>query len=110
MSRAVDVTADLTVTVEGQPISVEAYTDTILVDLPSVRAGIAILRTEAGRLRRIDRTLREFDLTLVVLVDGTAVARVGARADPQVERLGPVELVGGGLLRAAVAAPIRFFN
>lgn len=110
MSRPVDVTADLTVTVEGQSIAVESYTDTILVDLPSVRVGVAILRTEAGRLRPLDRTLREFDLTLAVLVDGTPVARIGTDADPQVGRLAPVEFVGGGLLRAAVAAPVRFFN
>ena len=110
MSRAVDVTADLTLTVESQPIAVESYTDTILVDLPSVRVGLALLRTEVARPRWIDRTLREFDLTLVVQVDGTPVARIGADADPQLERLAPVELVGRGALRAAVAAPVRFFN
>lgn len=110
MSRPVDVTADLTVTVESQPIAVESYTDTILVDLPSVRVGVAILRTEAGRLRPLDRTLREFDLTLAVLVDGTPVARIGTNADPQVERFAPVEFVAPGLLRAAVAAPLRFLS
>ncbi|MFD1512032.1 hypothetical protein [Halomarina rubra] len=105
----IDVEADLTLTIDGQPIAIESYTDTVLVDFPSVRALVAVARTERGRLPSLERLLSEADLTVVVLVDGTAVGTLGARARPQSRRL-PVEVDAGGTLRAAVAAPLRFFN
>lgn len=106
----VDIAADLTLTIDSQPINIESYTDTILVDLPSVRVGVALLRTEGTRLPRLDRVLRDMDVTMVVQVDGTAVARLGAAARPQFADVAPVEVVEGGTLRAAVAAPLRFFS
>ncbi|MFC5970462.1 hypothetical protein ACFPYI_03885 [Halomarina salina] len=108
-ARALDVTADLTLTIDGEPIAIESYTDTVLVDFPSVRALAAVARTERQRLPSLERTLRRMDLTVVVLVDGVAVGTVGARAKPQSNRL-PLEVDAGGTLRAAVAAPLRFFN
>jgi hypothetical protein len=104
-----DVSADLTLTIDSEPIAIESYTDTVLVDFPSVRALASVARTERGRLPSFERLLRETDLTVVVLVDGVPVGTVGARASPQSNRL-PVEVDLGGTLRAAVAAPLRFFN
>lgn len=106
----VDIAADLTLTINSQPIKIESYTDTILIDLPSVRVGVALLRTEGTRLPQFDRILRDLDVTVVVQVDGTPVARLGADARPQIEGVAPVEIIGDGALRAAVAAPIRFFS
>ena len=108
-ARALDVTADLTLTIDGQPIAIEAYTDTVLVDFPSVRALVAVARTEQRRLPSLERLLQRADLTVVVLVDGVTVGTIGARARPQSRRL-PVEVDAGGVLRAAVAAPLRFVN
>ena len=108
-TRALDVTADLTLTIDSEPIAIEAYTDTVLVDFPSVRALVAVARTERGRLPSLERLLHRTDLTLLVLVDGVVVGTMGARARPQTSRL-PVEVDAGGTLRAAVAAPLRFFN
>lgn len=105
----IDVAADLTLTVDSEPISIESYTDTVLVDFPSVRALYTVARSEGGRLPSVQRLLRDTDLTVVVLVDGVTVGTMGPRASPQSRRL-PVEVDLGGSLRAAVAAPLRFFN
>lgn len=106
----VDVAADLTLTIDSQPVNIESYTDTILVDLPSVRVGVALLRTERSRLPELNRVLHDLDVTVLVQIDGTPIARIGAAARPQVADLAPVEVVADGALRAAVAAPIRFFS
>ncbi|WP_254537387.1 hypothetical protein [Halomarina litorea] len=106
----VDVEADLTLTIDSQPINIESYTDTVLVDLPSVRVGVALVRTEGARLAELDRVLRDLDVTVVIQVDGTPVARLGADARPQFADLAPVEVVTSGALRAAIAAPMRFFS
>jgi len=108
----VDVEADVTLTVEGQPISVESYTDLLRVDLPSVRVARTVLRTAGGTrgLEELDATLRTLDLTVDVAVDSVRVARVGALAEPQLPSVAPVEIDVGGALRAAVAAPLRLFN
>ncbi|MWG35210.1 hypothetical protein [Halomarina oriensis] len=108
-SAPIDVNADLTLTIDSEPIAIESYTDTVLVDFPSVRALARVVRTERGRLQSLDRVLAETDLTVAVLVDGIAVGTLGARARPQSERL-PVEVDAVGTLRAAVAAPLRFFS
>jgi hypothetical protein len=102
-----DVVADLTLTVEGQPIAVESYTDLVVVDLPSVRVLRPLWQGAGSRLDAVDRTLRTTDLTVEVRIDGTPVARLGADARPQV---GPVQILVAGALRAAVEAPIRFFS
>lgn len=105
----IDVNADLTLTVDSEPITIESYTDTVLVDFPSVRALVRVARTERGRLPSVKRLLADTDLTVVVLVDGTAVGTLGARARPQSSGL-PVEVDVVGTLRAAVAAPLRFVS
>ncbi|MFC6836392.1 hypothetical protein [Halomarina ordinaria] len=110
-AHPVDVAADLSLTIDGQPITVESYTDTVVVDLPSVRAAYALARSGWSRLDRTLAVLTDLDLTVLVCIDGTAVARLGADAHPgAVERLAPVELLPAGVLRASVAAPVRFVN
>lgn len=107
-----DVSADLTLTVEGQPISVESYTDVVRVDLPSVRVLLALSRIERRRehVARLDRLLRTIDITLDLAVDGTRVARLGAGTDPTVPPLSRFDLDERGVLRAAYEAPLRFFS
>jgi hypothetical protein len=108
----VDVDADLTLTVEGQPISVESYTDLVRVDLPSVRVARTVLRSAGGtrRLDELDATLRTMDLTVDVAVDSVRVARLGALAEPQLPSVAPVEIDLAGAARAAVAAPLRLIS
>ncbi|WP_254543415.1 hypothetical protein [Halomarina pelagica] len=104
----VDVTADLTLTIDGQPIAVESYTDTVLVDLPSIGAARAVARSGLRRADRLDRLLHDLDVTVVFRIDGTPVARMGAAARPgPVARIAPIEPDARGILRTALAAPIR---
>jgi hypothetical protein len=105
----VDVVADLTLTVEGQPVSVESYTDLVIVDLPSVRIAWPLYRGLRRHLGTGDTLLHTLDLTVELRVDGTTVARAGSGARPQLDDL-PVEFDLPGLARAAVEAPIRFFS
>lgn len=108
----VDVKADVTLTVEGQPISVESYTDLLRVDLPSVRIARTVFRSAGGTrgLEELDATLRTLDLTVDLAVDSVRVARIGALADPQLPSVTPVEIDVGGAFRAAVAAPLRLIS
>lgn len=103
----IDVSADLTLTVESQPIRIESYTDLIVVDLPSVRVAWPLYRGLRRHMGTGENVLRTLDLTIEVRVDGTAVARIGSEASPHV---GPIEFSPTGLARAAVEAPIRFFS
>lgn len=107
-----DVSADLTVTVEGQPISVESYTDVVRVDLPSLRLLLALSRVERRRthIYRLDRLLRTVDLTLDLAVDGTRIARLGADTSPTVPPLSRFQLDARGAMRALYEAPLRFFS
>ncbi|MFC7155466.1 hypothetical protein ACFQPA_08355 [Halomarina halobia] len=107
----VDVTADLTLTIDGQPITVESYTDTVFVNLPSIRAASALARTGLRRADRLDRLLRDLDVTVVFRIDGTPVARIGAAARPgPLARIAPIQPDARGVLRTALAAPVRALN
>lgn len=106
---ALDVTADLSLDVDGTPVDVESSTDRLLVDVDSVRALVRVLRATGGRsrLRRTARLLAAADLTADLRVAGRSVALVGADADPGAlgRRLGGVEVRAGGLVAAALATP-----
>jgi len=104
-----DVQADLTLTVEGQPVTVESFTDLVVVDLPSVRVAVPLARGTLRYLDDLEALLCTTGLTLEVRVAGTRVVRIGADARPRTSRL-PVELDAAGMLRAAVEAPVRFFS
>jgi hypothetical protein len=103
---SLDVSADLTLTVESQPIRIESYTD-LVVDLPSIRVASPLYRGQRRRLETGDDARRTFDMTAEIRVDGTPVARVGSEARA---RAGPLEPDLPGVARAAVEAPIRFFS
>ncbi|MEF8791944.1 MAG: hypothetical protein V5A61_17575 [Haloarculaceae archaeon] len=105
----IDVTADLALAVDGEPVRVESYTDLVTVDLPSVRTAVRLLRRHGDRAGDVPDLLAAAGLTVEVTVDGTAVVRAGAEADagPLERRLGyrSVRLRLLGCLLAAVRAP-----
>lgn len=99
-----DVAADLTVTVDGHELQVESYTDRVFVDAPSIRAavtGIRRLPDSGPGLFTIGRLLKAADLTVVVRVAGTEVARLGA--DRRGIKYGPLSIRPAGLLRVFVS-------
>lgn len=104
-----DVTADLSVSVDGTAVDVESYTDRLFVDVDSVRALVRLAGATGGRsrLRRTSQLLSAADLTAELRVAGRPVALLGADADPGPlgRRLGGVELRAGGLVAAAFTTP-----
>ena len=75
-----DVTADLRIDVDGEPVHVRGHGDTLVVELPSVRAGRRRLAAEpASRdgLARADAALRDAGLTLDVRLRGVRLSRLG---------------------------------
>jgi hypothetical protein len=82
----IDVTADLVLTVDGEPVRVESYTDLVSVELASVRAAVRLLRRHGDRGGDLPDLLAAAGLTVEVTVDGTVVARAGADVDA-----GPLE-------------------
>lgn len=102
------VASDLTVTVDGTALSVSSFTDLLRVELPSLRAALALARQESGRLGRVASLLDAAGLTAAVVVGRSRIATVGADATPGPLAaslgLGPVRLhargVGAALLRA----------
>ena len=106
--RGLDVTADLSVTVDGDPVRIESYTDRVFVDLPSFGAARRLYARHGDEHERLTGLLVATDLTLVVRVDGRRVAFVGSEATPGVveRRLGleATSLDLPGLLLAALLA------
>ena len=105
----VDVTADLALAVDGEPIRVESYTDLVTVDLRSSRAAVRLLGRHRDRASDLPGLLAAAGLTVELTVDGTAVARAGADADagPLERRLGyrSVRLHPVGCLLVALRSP-----
>lgn len=100
-----DVYADLTVTIDGEPIRIESRTDRPLVDLPSVGTAIALVRVGSGLVDEVAALLAAVDVTAGIAIRGTGVAVIGADADPGplAEMLGyDVELRSNGLARVLV--------
>ena len=105
----IDVTADLALAVDGEPVRVESYTDLVTVDLRSVRSAVRLLRRHRDRASDLPGLLAAAGLTVELTIGGTAVARAGADADasPLGRRLGfrSVRLRPLGCLLAAVRSP-----
>jgi hypothetical protein len=105
----VDVTADLALAVDGEPVRIESYTDLVTVDLPSVRTAVRLLRRHGDRTGDVPDLLAAAGLTVEVTVSGTAVLRAGAdaHAGPLERRLGypSVRLRPLGCLLAALRSP-----
>jgi hypothetical protein len=112
MPLGLDVSADLTVRVDGHELAVEAYTDRVFVDFPSLPVAIDVLRSApgsaggsgSGASGSLPATLAAADLTAVARIDSREVATMGAEADSPLKHLGyeyvsvaPRELLFAGL-------------
>lgn len=98
------VEADLTVAVAGRELRVVGYDDLVVVDVPSVRAALALARRYRARTMDAAAALDSMGLTVEAQVRGVPVGRVGAAATPgtaaRLLGLGPVELVPEGVALA----------
>lgn len=86
-----DVSADLTVTVDGHELRVEAYTDRVFVDFPSLGVALDLLRSApggSGTRGSLPAALAAADLTAVARIDAREVATLGAEADGPLRYLG----------------------
>lgn len=101
--RALDVHADLDLTIDGRAVRIEGRGDRIVVDVPDARTGALLLKAapRSGGPRRddlaeADRALQAAGLTAEVRLGGDQFARLGARARPgavaRLFRLGNVEV------------------
>jgi hypothetical protein len=103
---ALAVDADLDLWIDGVAVEVVSTGDLVLVEVPSLRAAVRVVRgLPAGGESPTAALLRGADLTLEVRVRRTTVAVLGAaaRPGPLSRALGadPVEVRAGGLLAAA---------
>jgi hypothetical protein len=113
MARALSVLADLSLALDGEDVKIQGDGDRIVIDLPSFKAGRALLRAgpfaqqqrQAG-LIQANALLQEAGLTVDVRYAGEVIGRIGAEAQPSaVSRLlqvGGVEVRPTRSLRAAV--------
>lgn len=106
----IDVTADLALAVDGEPVRVESYTDLVTVELPSVRTALRLFRRHGDRAGDVPGLLAAAGLTVEVAVDGTPVVRAGADAEAGwlERRLGyrSVRLRPLGCLLATLRSPL----
>lgn len=109
-----DVSADLTVHVAGHELAVEAYTDRVFVDFPSVGAMVDVVRATPGggssgsnsTGQALPAALAAADLTAVAQVGSREIATLGAEADGPLRHLGyrNVSVSAGNVLLAALGA------
>jgi len=107
LDRALDVDADLTLTVDDATVSIRGYGDLVVVAAPSLAVVRRLVRTGTPPLdSHLLDYLRDTDVTLDVRVRGRSVARAGPDIDsgPFSRALGadPARLSLGGLLLAAL--------
>jgi hypothetical protein len=105
--RALDVDADLTLTVDDATVRIRGYGDLIVVAAPSLSAVRTLARTDAPPLDgHLLDALRDADVTLDVRVRGRSVARAGPNVEPgplsRAVDAAPARLSLGGLLLAAL--------
>jgi hypothetical protein len=113
MARALNVLADLSLALDDENIAIRGEGDRIIIDLPSLRAGQALLRAgpfsqgqrQAGFVKA-NAFLQETGLTIDVRYAGEVVGRLGAEARPsavsRLLRISGVEVRPTPSLRAAV--------
>lgn len=103
----VSVTANLSVTVDNIDLAISTVEDRIRVEVPSMRAGFRLIRSEYDRLPALSRVLSAAELTAEIRVGGSVIAVAGTDAAPgtwsQLLSLEPVEV----RLRALVPAVLR---
>ncbi|SEO90411.1 hypothetical protein SAMN05216388_102271 [Halorientalis persicus] len=102
-----DITANLSVTIDGIDLAISTVDDRVRVQVPSVWDGVRLGRTERGRLGRLARILDEAGETAEIRVGDAVIAVVGADATPSrldwALSMGPVEIRP----RAVVPAVLR---
>ncbi|MFB6296604.1 MAG: hypothetical protein ABEH66_07195 [Halobacteriales archaeon] len=103
-SPDLSITADLSVTVNSIELAISTVGERIRVQVPSVWAGVSLLRSEHEQLSALSRVLSEADLTAEIRVGSAVIALAGTDAAPgafsRLLSLGPVEV----RLRALVPA------
>ena len=97
-----DIDADLDLQVDGETVRVRGTGPQVVVELPSLRAGAALMRSGPFQTRRrarldlIDRLLRRAGLTAEVRLSGALLARLGTGSRPgavaRLLRLGALEV------------------
>lgn len=102
-----DIQADLTLTVNGEPVAIKGEGRRVVVALPSVQAGRALFRWPGARenVPQVSEMLRDADVTMDVRMRGESVATLGAGAEPRtwnrLLNLGPVNVRPAAAVRAA---------
>jgi len=105
--RALDIDADLTLTVDDRTVTIRGYGDLVVVTAPSLSVVRTLARTGVPPLddHLLDH-LSDADVTLDVRVRGRSVARVGSGIDagPLSRAFGvaPARVSLGGLLLATL--------
>jgi hypothetical protein len=109
-----DVSADLELRVDDERVTVESYTDRLVVTVPSFGAGWRLFRGlpfDADGGGRVDATdlaglLASTGLSAELRIGPRPVARLGAGVTPgllaRVAGLGPFRLLPGGLVGAVL--------
>lgn len=100
--RPLDVEADLTLEVDGEPVRIVGSGRSLVVDAPTRRSARRLLQSgpladdRAARLADVNGALREAGVGADVRVQGRTVARLGVGARPgtvsRLLRLGDVEV------------------
>lgn len=96
LDRALDIDADLTLSIDDETVTIRGYGDLVVVAAPSLSVVRTLARSGPPPLDfHLLHYLRDADVTLDVRVRGRSVARAGPDVDP------------GPLSRALDAAPAR---
>jgi hypothetical protein len=99
-----NITANLSVTVHNIDLAISTVDDRIRIQVPSVRAGIRLIRSERDRLQSVSRVLSETGMVAEIRIGSRVVAVAGTDAAPgtvsKLLSLGPVELHPRGLVGA----------
>ncbi|WP_224450072.1 peptide ABC transporter ATP-binding protein [Haloprofundus salilacus] len=81
--RPLDVTAELTLTIEDEDIRVVGFGDLVVVDTPSLGGAFALLQgTKRLPTDQFGADVRAADVTVDVRVDGVSIARLGPGVRP----------------------------
>ncbi|QGN07737.1 hypothetical protein Hrd1104_10785 [Halorhabdus sp. CBA1104] len=103
---ALSVTANLSVCIDDVDLAISTVEDRIRVQVPSVEAGVRLLRGQRERLPRLSRVLSAAALTAEIRVGSAVVALAGAEATPgrlgRALSLGPLEVRPQALVGAVL--------
>ena len=106
MALPLNVSADLQLTIDGEPLSISGSGDRLVVHVPRLRTARRLLTTgplavgnTGQNAERMAEALRLTGITVEVCVQGDTVARIGADAAPNAMgallNAGPVEVDAG---------------